>query len=163
MPITVDLEALLNVARIATAIIGAFVAALWLALVLWTFRDMRSRSHDIFAQLMAALVVAVLNLPGLIIYLILRPRETLAEAYERSLEEEALLQAIEEGRQCPGCGRDVKDDWQLCPYCLTILKRECHKCGYLMDLTWNVCPRCATPAAHRDPRTIRPESSLELD
>ena len=55
--------------------------------------------------LLATLLVAVLNLPGLVIYLILRPARTLAEAYEQSLEEEALLQEIEDKRVCPGCGR----------------------------------------------------------
>ena len=45
---------------------------------------------------MAFLLVLVFSVLGLIIYLILRPRETLAEAYARSLEEEALLQELEE-------------------------------------------------------------------
>ena len=49
------------------AFIGAVLAAFWLTLVVWTFRDMRSRSRDIFAQILAAMVVAVLNLPGLVI------------------------------------------------------------------------------------------------
>ena len=50
-----------------------------------------------------AVMVAILNVPGLLIYIFLRPRETLSEAYERSLEEEALLQEIEEKPVCPGC------------------------------------------------------------
>ena len=54
------------------------LAALWLGLVIWTFRDIRSRSRDIFAQILATLVVAILNLPGLLIYMMVRPRETLA-------------------------------------------------------------------------------------
>ncbi|NIW47440.1 MAG: zinc ribbon domain-containing protein, partial [Gammaproteobacteria bacterium] len=67
----------------------------WISLVVWTFRDMRARSRDPFAQLLAAVVVAILPGAGLLVYLILRPPETLAEAYERALEEEALLQEIE--------------------------------------------------------------------
>ena len=154
MPINVDLETIIRIARIGTAIFGAFIAALWLALIVWTFRDMRARSRDIFAQLLAALVVVILNVPGYIVYLILRPRETLAEAYERSLEEEALLQAIEERPTCPGCRRAVKHDWQICPHCLTILKRQCKTCNHLMELTWNVCPHCSTPAPKRDSRPL---------
>src|SRR5512145_2220115 len=95
---------LTNVLLGCLAGLGAMTAAFWLALIIWTFRDMRSRSRDIFAQILAALLVAVLTLPGLLIYLILRPKETLAEAYERSLEEEALLQSIEDVEHCPGCG-----------------------------------------------------------
>jgi len=131
---------------------GAFLAALWLALIIWAFRDMRARSRDIFAQILAALVVAVLTLPGLLIYLILRPKETLAEAYERSLEEEALLQSIEDVEHCPGCGSRVQADYLVCPSCNTKLKKACRSCGRAINLRWNVCPFCATPqiggAAH---------------
>lgn len=143
MPFNFDF--LSNTILLLTAFFGAFLSALWLSLVFWTFRDMRARSRDGLAQLLAALVVAVLTLPGLIIYLILRPNRTLAETYEQSLEEEALLQAIEEKRVCPGCGRQAQEDWRACPNCYTKLKRPCAHCGKLMDLPWNLCPYCATP------------------
>jgi RNA polymerase subunit RPABC4/transcription elongation factor Spt4 len=140
-----NLDALSDYVLLIVAFLGAFVSALWLSLIIWTFRDMRARSRDIFAQILAAAVVAVLTVPGLIIYLILRPPKTLAETYEQSLEEEALLQEIEEKRVCPGCGRQADEDWRICPNCMTKLKKPCAKCGQLMDLPWNVCPYCATP------------------
>jgi RNA polymerase subunit RPABC4/transcription elongation factor Spt4 len=142
---SLNLNALTTYALFVVAFLGAFLSALWLSLVVWTFRDMRSRSRDVFAQMLAAAVVAVLTLPGLIIYLILRPPKTLAEVYAQSLEEEALLQEIEEKRVCPGCGRQAREDWRICPNCLTKLKKPCGQCGQLMDLPWNVCPHCATP------------------
>jgi RNA polymerase subunit RPABC4/transcription elongation factor Spt4 len=126
--------------------LGAMVAAFWLALLIWTFRDMRARSRDIFAQILAALLVAVLFLPGWVIYLMLRPKETLAEAYERSLEEEALLQGIEEMLACPGCGLRVQGDFVVCPNCHTKLKKPCQGCGRALNLRWGVCPYCGTPA-----------------
>lgn len=128
------------------AFIGAVLAAFWLTLIIWAFRDMRSRSRDIFAQILAAMVVAILNLPGVVIYLLMRPKETLAEAYERSLEEEALLQGIEEALNCPGCGNRVQADWLVCPNCHTKLKKSCTNCGRALNLRWNVCPYCGTPA-----------------
>jgi predicted amidophosphoribosyltransferase len=127
--------------------LGIIAAAFWLALVIWTYRDMRSRSRDSMAQLLAALLVAILTLPGLLIYLLIRPRETLSEAYERSLEEEALLQEIEEKPVCPGCGQRVKENWQVCPSCHTRLKKVCPTCGNLLELPWNLCPHCAAPQA----------------
>ncbi|HVO41900.1 MAG TPA: zinc ribbon domain-containing protein [Aggregatilineales bacterium] len=133
---------------------GAVVAALWLGIVLWTWRDLRARSRDRLAQGAAALMVAVLNVFGLVIYLMLRPRETLAEAYERSLEEEALLQGIEDKPLCPGCGRATKPEWQVCPYCYTRLKKPCIQCGQLIELSWNMCPYCATQQA-AEPRSGR--------
>ena len=99
------LDTIVTYATVCFAIFGALLAALWLSLVIWSFRDMRSRSRDPFAQILATLVVALLPGLGLVVYMILRPPETLAEAYERSLEEEALLQEIEERPACPGCSR----------------------------------------------------------
>jgi RNA polymerase subunit RPABC4/transcription elongation factor Spt4 len=132
---------------ILIAFIGAFLSALRLSLVIWTFRDMRARSRDIFAAILAALVVAVLLLPGLVVYLILRPRETLAEAYQRALEEEALLQQIENRPVCPGCQRNIEADWMICPSCHTHLRKTCMNCGRLNELNWDVCPYCGTPFA----------------
>ncbi|MCP5098719.1 MAG: zinc ribbon domain-containing protein [Chloroflexi bacterium] len=135
-------ETIVSYLTIVAAIAGALIAALWISLVVWAFRDMRARSRDPFAQMLSALVVAVLPIVGIIIYLILRPPETLAEGYERSLEEEALLQEIEERPSCPGCSRTVQGDWILCPYCHTRLKKACPDCNSLLDLQWNLCPFC---------------------
>jgi hypothetical protein len=71
---------------------GAFFAALWLSLVIWTYRDIRQRARDPLARILAVLVVAVLFLPGIVIYLILRPPRTLEEEYQHTLEEEELPQ-----------------------------------------------------------------------
>lgn len=137
-----SLETFIAYSTICFSILGALLAAVWISLVVWTFRDMRSRSRDPFAQLLAAVVVAILPGAGLLVYLILRPPETLAEAYERALEEEALLQEIEERPACPGCSRTVDSRWILCPHCHTRLRKICPDCDSLMDLQWNLCPFC---------------------
>lgn len=142
---TLDRETINTILLYTITGTGAVVTATWLALVLWTWRDMRLRSRDPLAQIAASLVVAVLGIFGVVIYVMLRPQETLAESYERSLEEEALLQNIEEKPHCPGCGRPTKEDWQVCPYCHTKLKKGCINCGELLELPWNLCPYCATP------------------
>lgn len=143
---TLDPSLLSNFLLILSAWGAAFLAALWLSLILWTYRDIRSRARDPLARLLAVLVVAVLFLPGIVIYLILRPARTLEEEYQQTLEEEALLQSIEEAAQCPGCGRRTHDDWMICPGCHTKLKKTCQNCGKLMDLPWNLCPFCGEPA-----------------
>ncbi|HYO88732.1 MAG TPA: zinc ribbon domain-containing protein [Candidatus Limnocylindrales bacterium] len=126
---------------------GLVVVACWVAMIVWTFRDMRARSRDTLAQLLMALMVALLTIPGVLIYLFLRPRETLAEAYERSLEEEALLQEIEEKPTCPGCKQRVKEEWQACPHCHTRLGKPCTRCGRMLELSWDICPYCITATA----------------
>ena len=133
-----------NLFVIAMVYGAVVVVAFWLAMVIWTYRDMRARSRDSLAQLFVTLMVALLTLPGFLIYIFLRPRETLSEAYERSLEEEALLQEIEEKPSCPGCGQRVQLDWQACPNCHTRLKKTCLSCQSLLELSWNLCPYCAS-------------------
>ena len=141
-----DPSVLSNILLILTAWGGAFLAALWLSLIFWTYRDIRNRARDPLARILAVLVVAVLFLPGIVIYLILRPGRTLEDDYQHTLEEEALLQAIEDSSLCPGCGRRVKENWVVCPNCHTKLKKTCHQCNKLMELPWNLCPYCGTPA-----------------
>ena len=125
---------------------AAFLAALWLALIIWAWRDIRARARDPLVHVLSALLVAVLFIPGALVYLILRPPRTLEEEYQRTLEEEALLTSIEEQAVCPGCERRVREDWQICPNCQTRLRKPCLNCGRLMELPWNICPYCGTPA-----------------
>ena len=70
-------------------------------------------------------MVVIFNLPGLFLYWLLRPSETLATAYDRALEEEAIMQDLEERSACPGCKQPVQADFQICPNCSTKLKRQC--------------------------------------
>jgi RNA polymerase subunit RPABC4/transcription elongation factor Spt4 len=132
--------------QIILAFGAAFFIALWVSMIIWTFRDVRSRSRDVFAIALATLMVVIFGLLGLLLYLLLRPRETLAEVYERSLEEEALLQDLEQRAACPGCRRKIQEDWQVCPDCHTILKKTCLNCGRLLHLRWSICPYCASAA-----------------
>lgn len=145
-----DLESILSTIQpfivMLAALLAAFLTATWIGAVIWAFRDIRSRSRDIFAQVLATLMVLVFfplfPVPGLLLYFILRPRETLAEVYERSLEEEVLLQGIEERLACPGCNRRIEDSFMICPTCHTRLKKACPSCGRLLHLRWNICPYC---------------------
>lgn len=121
---------------------AAFVVIFWVALIFWTWRDVRSRTQDTILQITATLLVAVFNLGGLFIYLIVRPRQTLAELYERQLEEESLLAEMTERQTCPTCHYRVEGDFQVCPSCGTKLRRPCPRCEHLLELKWNVCPYC---------------------
>jgi RNA polymerase subunit RPABC4/transcription elongation factor Spt4 len=141
-----DPALLSGVTLVLTGFAGAFLVALWVALVIWTYRDVRARARDRLVHFLAAALVALLNLPGILVYLVLRPSRTLEEEYQQTLEEEALLQSIEDQSVCPGCERRIKDDWLVCPSCQTKLRKPCHVCGRLMELPWNICPYCGTPA-----------------
>lgn len=133
--------------QVIVALCAGTTLAFWLAMVIWTWRDIRARSRDIFAALLAVLLVAVFPLIGLLLYLLLRPKQTLAEAYDRALEEEALLRNIEEQLVCPNCQRAVDREWRYCAYCHTQIKKDCPACGRLLELGWSLCPYCGSPAA----------------
>jgi len=142
---TFDPSTLSSIVLILAGFAAAFSAALWVSLVVWTYRDIRSRTKDPLVRILAGLLAAVLFLPGVLVYLILRPRRTFEEEYQHTLEEEALLQSIEDNPVCPGCGRRTQEGWTVCPSCHTRLRKTCQTCGRLMDLPWNLCPFCGTP------------------
>jgi RNA polymerase subunit RPABC4/transcription elongation factor Spt4 len=147
---------LLNQIGVALELIVAAVAALtvafWIAMVVWVFRDIRLRTRDIFAWILAALLALVMGPIGVILYLFLRPKETLAEVYDRQLEEEALLRDISQRRACPQCQAVTEPEWLVCPHCRTELRQLCVACGRPLELNWVVCPYCATARAGVAPR-----------
>lgn len=158
---SLDPSFLKQLTTFAVGFSAAFIAALWLSLIFWTNRDIRKRSRDRAMRILAVVVVTVFFLPGFLIYLVLRPGRTLEEEYQRSLEEEALLQAIEGAALCPGCERHVQPDWIVCPGCGTVLKKTCLSCGHLIDLPWNICPYCATAVPGMPPE--EPENEFSID
>jgi predicted RNA-binding Zn-ribbon protein involved in translation (DUF1610 family) len=153
---TVDPQTLSNLIMLLAAWGAAFLVALWVSLIFWTYRDVRTRSRDQLIRILSIIIVALLFLPGIVIYLILRPANTIEEEYQHTLEEEALLQSIEDIPVCPGCGRKIQETWMVCPTCHTRLKKTCHNCRKLMELAWNLCPYCGTPAPgkRRDKMTM---------
>ncbi len=125
----------------------AFVVIFWLSLLIWTYRDIRSRTQDTLTQILSTALVFVFFVGGLFIYMILRPRQTLAEIYERQLEEESLLAEMTERQTCSNCHARIESDFQVCPSCSQKLKRPCPKCERLLELRWTFCPYCATNVA----------------
>ncbi len=136
--------------QVLIALAGAYLVALWFVLIVWTYRDSESRSRSVVTQVFSTLLVVLFYIPGLLLYLILRPKETLDVAFQRSLEEEYLLQDLEELPHCPSCHRYVEDDYRLCPHCQTQLRESCASCGRLVDLKWSLCPYCGGVQGGRD-------------
>ncbi len=131
-----------NYLTVLLAAAGGLLALVWLALVVWAYRDIRTRSRSLPAAVLTILLVALLPVVGLVVYLLLRPRETLAAAYDRALEQEALLQQIEDKPVCPTCARPTQPNWFLCPACHTHLRQPCPVCRSPLELHWDICPYC---------------------
>jgi hypothetical protein len=82
------------VLQLAAAACGAAVALLLFSLVVWTARDIAARTRDRLVRLGAVALVLCLPVVGLVVYLLLRPRETVDERYERELIEEILAREV---------------------------------------------------------------------
>jgi len=126
------------VLELLVAIFTALTVAFWISLAVWTLRDIRSRTRDFFAWLLATLLVLATGPIGLLLYFLLRPRETVAQVYDRQLEEEALLRDITARRACPACQTVTEPDWLICPKCRTALRQTCAACGRPLELDWIV-------------------------
>lgn len=139
----------LTAARVAGIVVIAYLLTLWVALVLWTVRDVQSRTRDQSTQVLCVALVAAFFIPGLLLYMALRPQETLTDSYNRQLEQEAFLQELEKQGRCSGCRRFVRDDFAVCPHCRTALKEACTACSRSLDPGWAICPFCT--AERREP------------
>ena len=119
--------------------------------MLWTLRDVRSRTRDPISQFVGISLVTFLPLVGLPIYLVLRPSETLHQAYDRQLEQDAMLAELRTVPAGPSCRRPVQEDFVNCPYCRATVRAPCAECGKLLAHNWRHCPYCsASREAPRD-------------
>lgn len=131
-----------TIAGIIVAALGAFLFAFWIAMGIWTFHDIRQRTRDWLVIILAVALVLVFPLIGLILYMMIRPKATLADVYDRALEEEALLRELEQTQACHNCGVPVKDIWVYCPNCHNQLQHSCPNCGNLVRNEWEICVYC---------------------
>jgi hypothetical protein len=137
------LNSVLGVLQIFATFLIAFLVVLWLTLCFWTFRDIQSRTNDVLAQVFATLLVVFFNIPGVLLYVLVRPKTTLAQLYEANLQEEYMLQDLEEREICPTCRVKTQPDFMFCYNCRTRLRRECPNCGQITKVKWSNCPYCS--------------------
>ncbi len=142
-------EALARGVQIFLALSIAYLLALWFALAVWAYRDIGARSQSVVTQVVGTLLVVLFSIPGALLYLLLRPKETLDDAYQRSLEEEYLLQDLEDLPVCHACQRSVEEEFVLCPHCQTALKEGCPACARLISIKWSICPYCGANQSDR--------------
>lgn len=162
------INSIATVVGVIVAIIGAFVFAFWAAVGIWTFNDIRSRSRDWLAILLSVLLVLVFPIIGWLLYLMIRPKQTLADQFDRALEEEALLREIEESLACTNCGVPVSQEWVYCPNCHSQLQHSCPNCGHLVRNEWQICVLCginqqaAVSQRYAEPRLKAPPTAQPI-
>jgi RNA polymerase subunit RPABC4/transcription elongation factor Spt4 len=125
-------------------ILAIFAIAFWLALVVWMFKDARRRIDDDFIVGVCVVAAAIFGPIAVLIYLILRPPEYLADVRERELEIRAMERRLGAERSCPYCRNAVESAFLACPHCGTKLKEACRRCKAPLDPAWRLCPYCET-------------------
>jgi len=149
------------VVTMGARLVLVYLAIVWIASTWWTWRDMRSRTHDPISPYLAAgfvvLFTPLLFLLAVLVYRVLRPPLTLVERdaddlQRRLLEEEAV--AV----RCRRCGAAVDDAWMRCPTCGQTLAVRCRSCGRSLGLDWEICAWCAAevPWGTTDAEAARP-------
>ena len=142
-----------------------FGVALYAALVFWTWKDARRRIDDPVIVGVCVATAVCFPFVGVLIYLILRPPEYLADVHERELEIRAMERRLGADSACPYCRNPAEASFLSCPHCGTKLKQACRRCKAPLDPDWRLCPYCETavsapvpPASgrpSRDPVTQR--------
>lgn len=148
-----DSEALFNILRIAAIFIGVSFLVFWVGLVWWVSQDILTRTSDKIIVAAAVAMTAILGPVGVMMYLIIRPKQTLKESYGEMMEHEMMLRAAAT-TICPMCEHMTQEDFVNCPYCGTVLKKQCKQCQKLVSMDWGYCPYCGTVADQHKPRTI---------
>ena len=113
----------------ATAIPLLIMTFIWLAVIIWVYRDAQKRGMN---GVLWALLVFLGSIVGLIIYLIVR-----TEPGTRPVNG-----AVKEACSC--CGKDVAAGFVFCPHCGSRAKPVCPSCQKPVDKSWKACPYCGT-------------------
>jgi hypothetical protein len=120
----------------------AYLVAVWVGFVVWTYRDVRGRSADPTERMAAVLLVALFSAPGWLVYLLLRPSETLDEVRIEQLETQLFSRELASTTSCTRCRRRVGDDFLMCPYCREALRVPCENCARPVSTLWAACAYC---------------------
>jgi hypothetical protein len=81
----------MNVGNILLVALLSYLFLMWFSLAVWVWNDVRERTKDSVFQYIALILAAVGNIFGVAVYLVIRPKETFAEAYFTQLEEKIIL------------------------------------------------------------------------
>jgi len=122
-----------------------FIVALvvfWLVIIGWVWVDSSERTSKKGLKIGYILLVIFFNIFGLIIYLIIRPSETIEEIYWEDLERRYLKYETSELGDCPRCGSQLYPGYVFCTDCGYRLKVKCPQCGVLIDKDHVFCEYC---------------------
>ena len=107
---------------------GLAVLFLWIAVVVWVYRDAEKRGLN---GAVWALVVFFAHVIGLVIYVLIRSEHPVAAPASGA-----------PAPACPRCGKSIGHEHAFCPHCGERLRPVCPKCAAEVQPDWKACPKC---------------------
>jgi hypothetical protein len=120
----------------------------WLVVTSWIWVDSDERTTSKWMRLFYVLI-GLIPVVGWIIYLIVRPSETIDEIYWGDLERRYLKYEAKDLGDCPRCGTQLFPGFVYCPNCRKRIKRKCSKCEVFVELEYKYCPHCGSQMARK--------------
>lgn len=128
--------------NIFSFVLGLIFVIFWLVIIGWVWIDSSERTSKKGIRFVHMLLAVLLNIPGLIIYLIIRPSETIEEIYWADLERRYLKFETAELGDCPKCGDQLYPGYVFCTNCGYEIKKRCPRCNVLVDKDHKFCEYC---------------------
>jgi predicted RNA-binding Zn-ribbon protein involved in translation (DUF1610 family) len=113
----------------------------WLVVTSWIWVDSDERTTSKWMRLFYV-IIGIIPVIGWIIYLIVRPTETIDEIYWGDLERRYLKYEAKDLGDCERCGTQLYPGFVFCPNCGKRIKRKCSNCEVYVDLEYKYCPNC---------------------
>ncbi len=134
-----------GIAEANYSMLGTVVAVVsivfWLVVTSWIWVDSDERTTSKWMRLFYV-IIGIIPVIGWIIYLIVRPTETIDEIYWGDLERRYLKYEAKDLGDCERCGTQLYPGFVFCPNCGKRIKRKCSNCEVYVDLEYKYCPNC---------------------
>lgn len=114
----------------------------WIVVLDWVWMDSGERTTNRRARIIYVLLVLFLNVIGWIIYLIIRPSQTIEQIYWADLERRYLKYETAELDDCVKCGTQLYPGYTFCPKCGLEIKMKCKACGTYIEKDSDFCAFC---------------------
>lgn len=128
---------------------GIALSAFWIVVLYWVWLDSGERTTKKETRIAYLILVILLFVVGLIIYLLIRPNQTIEEIYWADLERRYLKYETAELGDCPKCGTQLSPGFNYCPNCKYVIKVKCPQCGVEIDKQYKYCPSCGNQMKER--------------
>ena len=131
------------------SILFVLLVVFWLVLIGWVWIDSGERTSNLTIRIVYLALVLILNIPGLIIYLIIRPSETIDQIYWADLERRYLKYETSELGDCSKCGGQLLPGYVFCTNCGNEIKKKCPNCSVMISKGSKFCAYCGTQVGYR--------------